>query len=125
MQRKEIIQLKKLSNDVIINEMKRRKIPLEDLPDEMIINEVKRRKISLQQLENLPEELISSNRPIIEKDVFQPHLKKRKLATFKAKKIPNEIWLKIFSYLEVQDLNRCAYVSKQFQEIAYEKALWQ
>ena len=40
MQRKEIIQLKKLSNDVIINEMKRRKIPLEDLPDEMIINEV-------------------------------------------------------------------------------------
>ena len=48
MQRKEIIQLKKLSNDVIINEMKRRKIPLEDLPDEMIINEVKRRKISLQ-----------------------------------------------------------------------------
>ena len=49
------IQLKSLSNDVIINEMKCRKIPLEDLPDEIIINEVKRRKISLQELEHLPE----------------------------------------------------------------------
>ena len=39
-------------------------------------------------------------------------------------KIPNEIWLKIFSYLEVQDLGRCATVSKQFHELAYEKRLW-
>ena len=39
-------------------------------------------------------------------------------------KIPNEIWLKIFSYFEVQDLGRCAMVSKQFQEIAYERGLW-
>ena len=39
--------------------------------------------------------------------------------------LPNEIWLKIFSYLEVQDLNRCASVSKQFQEYAYDKAVWQ
>ena len=40
-------------------------------------------------------------------------------------KLPNEILLKIFSFLEVQDLGRCATVSKNFQKIAYEKALWQ
>ena len=40
-------------------------------------------------------------------------------------KIPNEILLKIFSYLEVQDLGRCASVNKKFHEIAYEKMLWQ
>ena len=40
-------------------------------------------------------------------------------------KIPNEILLKIFSYLEIQDLGRCAKVSKKFHEIAYEKVLWQ
>ena len=39
--------------------------------------------------------------------------------------LPNEIWLKIFSYLEVQDLNRCAGVSKQFQKFAYDKEVWQ
>ena len=39
--------------------------------------------------------------------------------------LPNEIWLKIFSYLEVQDLNRCASISKQFKEYAYDKAVWQ
>ena len=40
-------------------------------------------------------------------------------------KIPNEILLKIFSYLEVQDLGRCARVSKQFHEVAYDRSLWQ
>ena len=122
MQRKDNIQLKESSN-----EMKCRKIPLEDLPDEMIINEVKRRKISLQHLEHLPDEFISANRPMLEKDIFQPQLKKRKLASFEAKMetLPNEIWLKIFSYLEVQDLNRCACVSKQFQKFAYDKIVWQ
>ena len=39
--------------------------------------------------------------------------------------LPDEMWLMVFSYLEVQDLGRCASVSKQFQKIAYEKALWQ
>ena len=41
--------------------------------------------------------------------------------------LPNEIWLKVFSYLGVKDLNRCAAVSKfqKFQKFAYEKALWQ
>ena len=36
-----------------------------------------------------------------------------------------EIWLKIFSYLEVQNLNQCAAVSKTFKKFAYDKALWQ
>ena len=40
-------------------------------------------------------------------------------------KIPNEILLKIFSYLEVQDLGKCASVCKKFHEIAYERRLWQ
>ena len=40
-------------------------------------------------------------------------------------KIPNEILLKIFSHLEIQDLGRCAGVSRQFHEIAYAKGLWQ
>ena len=40
-------------------------------------------------------------------------------------KIPNEILLKIFSYLEVQDLGRCARVSKKFHQMAYERRLWQ
>ena len=40
-------------------------------------------------------------------------------------KIPNEILLKIFSYLEVQDLGRCATVCKEFHEIAYDRGLWQ
>ena len=39
--------------------------------------------------------------------------------------LPDEILLKIFSYFEVQDLIGCAAVSKRFQKIAYEKALWQ
>ena len=39
--------------------------------------------------------------------------------------LPNEVLLKIFSYLEVQDLGRCATLSKRFQKIAYEKSLWQ
>ena len=122
MQRKDNIQLKESSN-----EMKCRKIPLEDLPDEMIINEVKRRKISLQHLEHLPDEFISANRPILEMDMFQPQLKKRKLALFEVKTetLPNEIWRKIFSYLEVHNLNRCACVSKQFHRFAYDKAVWQ
>ena len=38
--------------------------------------------------------------------------------------LSNEIWLKIFSYLEVQDLNQCASVSKQFQKLAHEKVVW-
>ena len=88
LQSKANIQLKSLSNDVIINEMKCRKIPLEDLPDEMIINEVKRRKISLQKLEHLPEEFISANRSKLEEDIFQPQLKKRKLASFEVRKLP-------------------------------------
>ena len=85
LQSKANIQLKSLSNDVIINEMKCRKIPLEDLPDEIIINEVKRRKISLQKLEHLPEEFISANRSKLEKDIFQPQLKKRMLASFEVR----------------------------------------
>ena len=40
-------------------------------------------------------------------------------------KLPNEILLKILSYLEFQDLSRCARVSKRFHEIAYERELWQ
>ena len=39
-------------------------------------------------------------------------------------KLPNEVLLKIFSYLEVQDLGRCAMVSKQFQKNAYDEVLW-
>ena len=38
--------------------------------------------------------------------------------------LSNEIWLKIFSYLEVQDLNQCASVSKQFQKLAHDKVVW-
>ena len=38
--------------------------------------------------------------------------------------LSNEMWLKIFSYLGVQDLNRCASVSKQFQTFAYDKVVW-
>ena len=41
------------------------------------------------------------------------------------KTLPSEIWLKVFSFLGVQDLNRCAQVSKQFQTFAYDKVLWQ
>ena len=40
-------------------------------------------------------------------------------------KLPNELLLKIFSYLEIQDLARCARVSKKFHEISYERGLWQ
>ena len=40
-------------------------------------------------------------------------------------KIPIEILMKIFSYLEIQDLGRCAMVSKTFHEMAYERRLWQ
>ena len=40
-------------------------------------------------------------------------------------KIPNEVLLMIFGYLEVKDLLRCATVSKSFQVMAYDKALWQ
>ena len=38
--------------------------------------------------------------------------------------LSNEIWLKIFSYLEVKDLNQCASVSKQFKKLAHDKMVW-
>merc|ERR1712223_293431 len=38
--------------------------------------------------------------------------------------IPNEIRIMIFSYLEVEDLLRCATVNKSFQVTANDKALW-
>ena len=42
----------------------------------------------------------------------------------KMETLSNENWLKIFSYLEVEDLNRCASVCKQFQKFAYDKVVW-
>ena len=40
-------------------------------------------------------------------------------------KVPKEVLLKIFSYLQLQDLGRCAKVSKKFHETAQDKLLWQ
>ena len=38
--------------------------------------------------------------------------------------LPNELILKIFTYLTIKDLGRCAQVSKNFYIIAYDKTLW-
>merc|ERR1712223_2194460 len=58
---------------------------------------------------------------------WENHMERLRMEKCRAnmEKIPNEIWLKIFSYLEVQDLCRSARGSKQFCEIAYERGLWQ
>ena len=38
--------------------------------------------------------------------------------------LPNELILKIFTYLTIKDLGRCAQVSKNFNIIAYDRTLW-
>ena len=38
--------------------------------------------------------------------------------------LPDEIILKILSYLSIKDLGQCAQVSKRFQKICYTESLW-
>ena len=39
--------------------------------------------------------------------------------------LPNEVLLKIFQYLTILELGKCAQVSKNFRIIAYDSTLWQ
>ena len=38
--------------------------------------------------------------------------------------LPNEILVKIFGYLDIQDISRCAQVSHQFDIISKDSSLW-
>ena len=38
--------------------------------------------------------------------------------------LPNEILVKIFGYLDIQDISRCARVSHQFNMISKDSSLW-
>ena len=69
------------------------------MPDDVIIEEI-RRKISTLKLEEL------AARPELED-------------------LPNEVLLKVFSYLEPVDLIQCGQLSKRLRAICHDKSLWQ
>ena len=94
-----------LPDKAIINEIRRRKISatvVKDLSDEVILNEIKRRKISTLKLE----ELAARPKPELED-------------------LPNEVLLKVFSYMKPGDLIHCGQVSKRLRAICHDRSLWQ
>merc|ERR1719500_537129 len=38
--------------------------------------------------------------------------------------LPNEILVKIFSYLTIKELYKCSHVSKKFRQISHDKSFW-
>ena len=43
---------------------------------------------------------------------------------FQLQKLPNEIILKVFSYLETKDLIQYGHVSKRIRDICHDESLW-
>ena len=53
-------------------------------------------------------------------ETFKESIKRRKLED-----MPNEVLLKIFSYLDTEEILKCAQTSKRMNEICKDKSLWQ
>ena len=60
------------------------------------------------------------------------NVKRRKICTLDGKNnavlkvelLPNEILMNIFSHLNINDLYKCAQVSKKFRQISHDKSFW-
>ena len=62
------------------------------------------------------------------------NIKRRKICTLddkilnnpvlKVELLPNEILMNIFSHLNINDLYKCAQVSKKFRQISHDKSFW-
>ena len=62
------------------------------------------------------------------------NIKRRKICTLDSKNsknpvltvelLPNEILMNIFSHLNINDLYKCAQVSKKFRQISHDKSFW-
>ena len=39
--------------------------------------------------------------------------------------LPDEMWLEIFSFLDIKDLGRLAMVNRRFHQLAYDEKLWE
>ena len=55
----------------------------------------------------------------------QPNKKRQKLSSIEMTDLPDEVLLKILSYLEVKNLILCSHVSKKLRVISQDKSLWQ
>ena len=47
-----------------------------------------------------------------------------KMSPFQLQKLPNEIILKVFAYLETKDLIQYGHVSKRIRDICHDESLW-
>ena len=52
-------------------------------------------------------------------------MKRKKLPTFELEGLPDEVLLKVLSFLELPDLTRCEQVSKRLKSIVQIESLWQ
>ena len=52
-------------------------------------------------------------------------MKRKKLSTFELEGLPDEVLLKVLSFLELPDLTRCEQVSKRLKSVVQIESLWQ
>ena len=102
------LDLENVPDEIMINEIKRRKNTidqlLDDLPGDALLDAIKRRKTKISSLKL--EELATRDKPELED-------------------LPNEVLLKIFSYVNHNYLIRCGQLSKRMKSICHDSSLWQ
>ena len=54
-----------------------------------------------------------------------PNMKRQKMSSCEMSDLPDEVLLKILSYLNVKNLISCSHVSKKFRAISQDESLWQ
>ena len=79
------------------------------------------------------EEFLSDLKSLLENKIVAAYLMKPAIVPseesvsnteIKCLPLPNEILVKIFGYLNIQDISRCAQVSCQFNTISKDSSLW-
>ena len=50
--------------------------------------------------------------------------KRQKLSSYQLNDLPNEVILKLFSFMDIKELLLCGQVSKRFRAIANDESLW-
>ena len=54
-----------------------------------------------------------------------PQKKYQKISKFPLEDLPNEVLLKVFSYLQIHDLFHCGHVNQRIRLLTHEEKLWQ
>ena len=54
-----------------------------------------------------------------------PQKKYKKMSKFPLEDLPNEVLLKVFSYLQIHDLFYCGHVNQRIRLLTREEKLWQ